>query len=103
MNSLNIEIGGSGNNPGHLRVHLLSDAATTDFYGATNISDDEWHHVALVRSGAGTGSDLGQLFVDYELDGERALNTGELKVSGTFILDVLWLSAILLGWRDQNG
>lgn len=76
---VNIEIGGSthGSDQGHLRPYFRSDGASSDFFGATDISDNEWHHVALVRSGVGTGSDLIQLYVDYELDGQTSLGTGQ--------------------------
>jgi len=86
LDSMNIEIGGEvhGGNQGHVRVFFQnidpSGNKYTDFFGTTNISDDEWHHVALVRSGAGTGSDLVQLFVDYALDGQRSLNTGQFTI-----------------------
>ena len=84
--SMNIEIGGAGHgaNQGHLRTFLHNDGSITDFFGATDISDDEWHHIALVRSGAGTDNDLVQLFVDYKLDGERSLNTGQFTIEPDF-------------------
>lgn len=88
--ALNIEIGGSvhGANLGHVRVFFQNaDPAgnlITDFFGGAYLSDDEWHHVALVRSGAGTANDLVQLYVDYRLDGQRALNTGTFTIAADF-------------------
>lgn len=84
---LNLEIGGAthGANQGHLRPFFGITSGTFDtFWGATNISDNEWHHVALVRSGAGTASDLVQLYVDYQLDGQMALHTGQYTLRPTF-------------------
>ena len=90
LDAMNIEIGGSGHgaNQGHLRVFFQNidpeGNAYTDFFGATDISDEQWHHVALVRSGAGTASDLVQLFVDYKLDGQKSLNTGQFITEADF-------------------
>ncbi len=83
---LNLEIGGAthGDNQGHLRPFLQSDGAFDQFFGLTNISDNKWHHVAMVRSGAGTGSDWIQLFVDYELDGQMSLGTGQYTLRPEF-------------------
>lgn len=84
---LSFEIGGAthGANQGHLRPFFGgSGTFFQDFWGATNISDNEWHHVALVRSGAGTASDLVQLYVDYQLDGQMTLNTGQYTLRPTF-------------------
>jgi len=84
---MNLEIGGAtqGANQGHLRPFFGgSGSFFQDFWGDTNISDNEWHHIALVRSGAGTGSDLVQLFVDYGLDGQMALNTGPYALRPNF-------------------
>lgn len=83
---LNLEIGGltHGANQGHLRPYFRSGGAANEFWGDTDISDDEWHHVALVRSGAGTSGDLAQLYVDYELDGQLALNTGQYTLRPSF-------------------
>ncbi|MDZ7616322.1 MAG: LamG domain-containing protein [Patescibacteria group bacterium] len=84
--TLNLEIGGSahGANKGHLRAYLQGTDQLADVWGTTDISDDEWHHVALVRSGAGTGNDLIQLFVDYELDGSVTKNLGEYTIAADF-------------------
>ena len=84
--SMNIEIGGltHGANQGHIRVFMNDQTSITDFYGATNISDDTWHHIALVRSGAGTAQDSVQLYVDYVLDGQRGLTTGQYVLEPDF-------------------
>ena len=83
---MNLEIGGSthGGNQGHLRPFFDSSGSYDDFWGDTDISDDEWHHVALIRSGAGTGGDMVQLYVDYGLDGQMALNTGQYTLRPSF-------------------
>ena len=83
---VNLEIGGAmhGTRQGHLRPFFCGGGAFDDFWGDTDISDDEWHHVALVRSGAGTASDLVQLFVDYQFDGQMALDTGQYTLRPDF-------------------
>jgi len=83
---VNLEIGGAthGADQGHLRPFFQSSGPFDDFWGDTNISDNEWHHVALVRSGAGTAGDLAQLFVDYEPDGSMALHTGQYTIRPNF-------------------
>ena len=83
---INLEIGGSvhGGNQGHLRPFFESGGGFDDFWGDTDISDDEWHHVAMIRSGAGTASDLVQLYVDYELDGQMSLGTGQYMLRPDF-------------------
>jgi hypothetical protein len=84
---LNLEIGGSThgeNRQGRLRPFLGGPSSYHDFFGSTDVSDDQWHHVALVRSGAGTGSHLVQLFVDYELDGQMILPTAKYTIRSNF-------------------
>lgn len=80
---VNLEIGAEehgANRQGRLRPFFESSGTHYDFWGTTDVSDDQWHHVAMVRSGAGTGSDLVQLFVDYELDGQMDLPTGKYDI-----------------------
>ncbi len=84
--TLNLEIGGAthGTRQGRLRAYLCGANELADFWGTTNISDDEWHHVALVRSGTGTGSDLVQLYVDYQLDNSVTKNVGAYTILADF-------------------
>jgi autotransporter-associated beta strand protein len=84
--TLNLEIGGAANgiNQGRLRAYLHGTNQLADFWSTTNISDDEWHHVALVRSGTGTGSDLIQLYVDYQLDSSLTRNVGAYTIAADF-------------------
>lgn len=84
--TLNLEIGGKmhGVNQGRLRAYLCGANELADFWGTTAVSDDEWHHVALVRSGTGTGSDLIQLYVDYQLDNSLTKNVGAYTIPADF-------------------
>ncbi len=86
--TINLEIGGQvhGSNQGHIRAYLADGSPYNDVWGDTNISDDQWHHVALVRSGAGTGDDKLELYVDYELDGQRAFTLGQYTANTTWYL-----------------
>jgi len=83
---VSIEVGGltHGANQGHARVFLQSGGGYDQIWGTTDISDNRWHHVAVVRSGAGTGSDQVRLYVDYVSDGQVNLGTGQFTLRPNF-------------------
>lgn len=82
LDSMNLEIGGAehGSNQGHMRVWFSKDDALNQFFGATDIADNQWHHLAVVRSGAGTANDQVQLYVDYHLDGQMDFTLGQFTI-----------------------
>ena len=73
---MNIELFANGS----IRAYLnRGDNVTNDLYlnvGVDTLFDNEWHHLACVRSGAGTDEDTLGLFFDYETTASRTLTLG---------------------------
>ena len=82
--AMNIELFSDG----RIRAYLnKGDNVVNDLYlnvGAANLFDNEWHHVALVRSGAGTAGDTLELFFDYDTTNSRALTLGQFTIDADF-------------------